>query len=446
MEPTRKKRKKIFDRRSIFFAICITGMFFYLTFVLMKINNAVDLSKNKTDGADKVSLDVANKLKSEKMFKQAIDKYECYLKTPGLSSSVKANVNYIVGNLLFETHRYEDALASYYTADLMGVSQTIQNDLSVKIVNCLERLGRGFSAEYALKSRSSLDKKQPERQEGTVIAEFGDKKIYMRDIDEQLEKLDEKTRKQYRDPQKKFAFFQQYLARKLLAQKASKMGYEKDADIQNKLDEIKEQLVVDKMIQNQFKDKIKITPDDIKLFYQAHKDDYTEPASVRIAHIQLDSEEKAKEIYAKINEGADFAELAKNNSTDNSTKSKGGVIDTWLNKKQTFPDGIDRTKLVEAALAGKKGAVMPVVKDLYGYHLVKVLDKKMAQPRSFEQVAQQVAKDYNMFKYQGVYRETMENILREEGVKINSNVFFPHQSADSEDGKEKTVEIKKLGN
>lgn len=443
MEQTRKRPKKIFDKRSVFFTICVILMFFYLTFVLIKIDNTVNPSKKKVKGDQQVSLDVANKLKSEKMFKQAIAKYEQYLCSSDLLSSSKANINYIIGNLYFETHHYEEALASYYTADLIGVPKTIQNDLSIKIVNCLERLGRGFSAQYALKSRSSLDKKQPKKTEGIIIAQFGDEKISMRDIDEQLEKLDEKTRNQYRDPQQKFMFFQQYLARKLLAKKASKMGYERDTDILNKLDEIKEQLMVDKMIQSQFKEKVQVTPEDVQLFYQARKDNYNEPVSVRISHIQLDSQETAEEIYSKITTGADFSELARLHSTDVSTKNQGGVINTWLYKTQQVPDGIDRTKLVEAAITSDKGAVTPIIKDLYGFHIIKVLDKKEAEARSFEQVAEQVTKDYHMFKYQGVYRETMENVLKVEGVKINSEAFFPKQPNDQ---KEKAVEIKKLGN
>jgi len=443
MEQIRKRPKRIFDKRSVFFTICVILMFFYLTFVLTKIDNTVNPSGKKAKDDLRVSLEAANKLKSEKMFKQAIAKYEQYLRTADLPSSSKANINYIIGNLHFETHHFEDALASYYTADLIGVPQTIQNDLSIKIVNCLERLGREFSAEYALKSRSSLDKKQPEKIQGTIIAEFGDQKISMRDIDEQLEKLDEETRKQYRDPQKKFMFFQQYLSSKLLAKKASKMGYERDTDILNKLDEIKEQLMVDKMIQAQFKDKIQVTPEDIQLFYQARKDNYKEPASVRIAHIQLDSEETAKEIHSKITGGADFSELAKMHSTDVSTKNQGGVINTWLHKNQQSPDSIDRTKLVETALASGKGSITPIVKDLYGFHIIKVLDKKEAEERGFDQVAEQVTQDYHMFKYRGVYRETMENILKVEGVKINREAFFPQQP----DGqKEKAVEIKKLDN
>ena len=377
------------------------------------------------------------------MFEQAISKYEQYLRSQKLPITTTANINYIIGNLYFEIHHYEEALASYYTADLIGVPKTIQNDLSIKIVNCLERLGRGFSAQYALKSRSALDKKQPKQTEGIIIARFGDEEISMRDIDEQLEKLDEKTRNQYRDPQQKFMFFQQYLARKLLAKKASKMGYERDTDIQNRLDEIREQLMVDKMIQSQFKDKIQITPEDIQLFYQARKDNYNEPVSVRISHIQLDSQEIAAEIYSKITTGSDFSEMARLHSTDVSTKNQGGVINTWLRKTQQPTDGIDRTKLVETALKSDKGEITPIIKDLYGFHLVKVLDKKEAEIRSFEQVAEQVTKDYHMFKYQGVYRATMENILKVEGVKINNEAFFPKQPNDQ---KEKAVEIKRLGN
>ena len=426
MEKKVKRPKKIFDRRSIFFSVVIFIMFCVLAGLIYNTSSRLSGSKKQQD--NQFYRKLGNKLKSEKMFAEAIEAYKNYLRGSGLDLFTKANINYIIGDLYFETHDYEKAIAAYYTADLLGAPKQIQNDLNIKIVNCLERLGRDFSAEYALKSRTSFgDNKAGSAKEGKVVASYGDETITLRDLDEELEKLDEKTREAYRSPQKKFEFLQQYLSTKLLARKAKKMGYDRDADVNEKLETIKDQLMIEKMAQAEISKKVKPSAEDIKIYYEANKEKYNTPEQVKAAHILVDSREKAEQVLEQIKGGADFAQTAKTESLDQATKDAGGVVDQWLSTKNPAAGGIDRTHIINAALELEKGAVSEVVQDQQGFHIVQLIDKKPAQERTFAEVAQQVAQDYQMFKAQLVYREMMENILKVEGVQIYRDALFGEQ-------------------
>jgi len=426
MEKRVKRPKKIFDRRSIFFSTVILLMFAVLTGLIYNTSSKILSSKKQTD--KKLYRKLGNKLKSEKMFTEAIKAYKNYLRGSDLDLITRANINYIIGDLYFETHDYEKAIAAYYTADLLGAPKQIQNDLNIKIVNCLERLGRDFSAEYALKSRTSFgDDKIVKSKEGKVVAKYGNETVTLRDLDEQLEKLDETTRQNFKSPQKKFEFLQQFLATKLLARKARKMGYDRDADINEKLEMLKDQLMIEKMAQSEISKKVKPSAEDIQLYYEANKEKYNSPEQVKTAHILLDSQEKAQQALDTVKGGADFAQTAQAESMDQSTKQAGGLIDQWLSTKSPSVGGIDRSHILNAALELEKGAVSEVVQDPQGFHIVKVLDKKPAQERTFAEAAQQVAQDYQVFKAQLVYREMMENILKVEGVQVYSDVFFGEQ-------------------
>ncbi len=439
-----RKPKPIFDRRTAFFTVASLILFAVVFYMLHSIAGSVAV-KTGGDGIDaRIYRDLGNKLKSEKMYDQAISAYERYLAVASADNQTKSNIFYLIGDLHFEKYRYEEAIAAYYMADIMGPSELIRNDLNIKIVNCLERLGRGFSAEYALKSRTSVDlSARKEKPEGTIVAQYGDTYVSMRDLDEHLEKLPEEQRKEYRDPQKKFQFLQQYLSTELLARKATKMGYDRDADVMEQLDAVKKQLMIQKMVQAQFKDKVKVEPEDVRLYYDANKYKYTDPPAVQLAVIKTDSEEHAEDLLEQIKEGMDFSQAALAESMDETTKDKGGVIDQWLSPDNPVSAGEDRTHLIRTAMELQEGALSGVIEDGQGFfYIVKLIAKKLERQKPYNEVVQQVAQDYQIFKGQRLYQEMMEDILKVEGVQINHQAFFPQQ--DDQQNRKPKVDIKPL--
>ena len=102
---------------------------------------------------------------------------------------------------------------------------------------------------------------------------------------------------------------------------------------------------------------------------------------VRARHILVEDEAKAKEIDAKAKAGADFATLAKENSKDSA--ADGGDLG-YFTKEQMVPE------FAEAAFKLDKGQVSDVVKTQFGYHVIKVEDKRTKPVPTYDQVADQV--------------------------------------------------------
>ena len=141
--------------------------------------------------------------------------------------------------------------------------------------------------------------------------------------------------------------------------------------------------------------------------YDAAKEEYKRSASAHILHIlikvdpnatpQVDAAAKAKadNIVKQLRAGADFAKLAKENSGDPSSSSKGGDMG-WVEQGTTV-DPFD-----QAAFSVPLNTIPdPIRTKEFGYHIIKVLDRRPAGYRPFEevkpelaaQVADQVAKD-----------------------------------------------------
>ena len=104
---------------------------------------------------------------------------------------------------------------------------------------------------------------------------------------------------------------------------------------------------------------------------------------VQARHILVGSEEQAKDIADKIAKGGDFAALAKENSVDAGSKENGGMLG-FFGKGQMVP------QFEQAAFALEKGQVSKPVQSQFGWHIIKVEDKRQKPPPTFDQVKGQI--------------------------------------------------------
>ena len=141
--------------------------------------------------------------------------------------------------------------------------------------------------------------------------------------------------------------------------------------------------------------KLQISDADLLKVYNQNKDSFRVPERVHVRHILLKTTDKPKEELPKIQAraedllkqikgGADFAELAKKNSDDPGSASKGGDLN-WIVRDQTV-------KAFEAAAFSLKPKELSgVIKTEYGFHILQVLEKEEAHVKPFEEVKNQIA-------------------------------------------------------
>jgi foldase protein PrsA len=103
----------------------------------------------------------------------------------------------------------------------------------------------------------------------------------------------------------------------------------------------------------------------------------TEAEQVHARHIVVDSEEVAQEVLTRLQQGADFAALARDYSLDLATKENGGDLG-W------FPRGLVAPELESAAFALQPGQVSEVLRLGEGYHIIQVVEREAAHPLSPE--------------------------------------------------------------
>ena len=139
------------------------------------------------------------------------------------------------------------------------------------------------------------------------------------------------------------------------------------------------------------RERIQVSPQDVQRNYEDNQQQYATPEQVRASHILLKTQGKdeavvkklADDLAAKAKAGADFAELAKKHSEDDQNNTKGGDLD-YFGRGQMVAD------FDKVAFAMKPGEVSVPVKTEFGYHVIKLTEKRAASQRPLAEVRGQI--------------------------------------------------------
>ncbi|WP_200903319.1 peptidylprolyl isomerase [Bacillus cereus] len=164
-------------------------------------------------------------------------------------------------------------------------------------------------------------------------------------------------------------------------------------------DKLKTQMAFEKAI------KASITEKEIKNYYKP---------ILKVSHILVKDEKTAKEIKEKINNSEDFTTVAKEHSEDPGSKEKGGELGE-LNAFQM--DRMD-PKFKEATYNLETGQVSEPIKSSFGYHIIKMIEKKELKP--FNQEKENISKELEAkrLKDQQWQQKFFKDLLKQADIKI----------------------------
>ncbi len=160
---------------------------------------------------------------------------------------------------------------------------------------------------------------------------------------------------------------------------------------------------------------VEITDEELKAYFTENKETYDTPEAVEARHILVEKEDKelANELYEKLKDGADFAELAKEHSSDSSAEMGGDL--GFFSRGEMVPE------FEEKAFSMKVGDISEPVKSDFGYHIIEVLDKKEAKEATLEDHADEIKEKLVEDKMQAEYVTWLEEKREEYDIK---NILF----------------------
>lgn len=174
-----------------------------------------------------------------------------------------------------------------------------------------------------------------------------------------------------------------------------KMLDDYNMDVDKFKDTVKKDLMYQKH-KEWFDENHKVTDEDIKKYYDENKEDFSK---VDASHILVEDEETAKEVKEKLDNGEDFAELAKEYSKDSQNASEGGELGE-------FSKGQMVEEFEEKAFSMKEGEVSNPVQTQFGWHIIKINKKS---DDSYEDSKEDIKATLEEEKYKDYINELNEN-------------------------------------
>ncbi len=187
--------------------------------------------------------------------------------------------------------------------------------------------------------------------------------------------------------------------------------------------EISKNLAIRKLIDGKFASKISVSNEEIESFYNDNKEEYEVPERIRARHILIRTDqeagdgkkakarEKIEEVKSKLEDGEDFSELAKEYSEDPSAESGG---DLGYFSKGQMVESFDK-----AAFDMESGEISDIVETQFGYHLIKVEDRKQEGVQDLEEVEESIRENLEREKMVQELEPYIESLRQKYPVEKN---------------------------
>jgi peptidyl-prolyl cis-trans isomerase C len=255
-------------------------------------------------------------------------------------------------------------------------------------------------------------------QQADYIAKVGDELITKGDIELILSQIPMQYRARYSSAEGRRELVDALVGMKMFAWEAKKRGIDKKSDVQLKIGYIIDQTLA-RELEEELQSSVKVEDKDIENYYKENQDQYMTPEKVKARHILVDSEEEAVQILEKIKSGADFAELAREKSKCPSS-SKGGDLG-WFGKGKMDP------AFEKASFELKKDEVSGVVKSTFGYHIIRVDDKRPAKTKTLDQASRTIERTMKNDLLEKQMTDLKDQIKKEIKVVVREEYFTSYE-------------------
>lgn len=254
--------------------------------------------------------------------------------------------------------------------------------------------------------------------EEKVLARIGDEVITLNDFEEEMNRMPPHVRRRMARVEEKKKQLDRLIDSKLLLQEAERQGIADDPTIISQVENYRSRLVAQKLLGSVKKEVAPVTDEDIQEHYDTNRALYQTRKQIKASHILLKDEAEAQKVLKRAKApGANFAALAKEYSQDRATKDRGGDLGY-------FSPGRMVRQFEEVAFALEKpGDISDIVKTPFGYHIIKLEDKKAAEPKTLAQVKGEIRRKLTSERQNEAQQAYMEEIKSRSRVEVNEELL-----------------------
>jgi peptidyl-prolyl cis-trans isomerase C len=261
-------------------------------------------------------------------------------------------------------------------------------------------------------------------QEDALVAKIGEKNITLSDFNKILTFYDpEKLKMIENNMQVKEQLLQQMVQALVIAQTAKQSGFDAKPDIKEHLELLKNSFIANEYLKREIIQKVTVSDNEVKTYYDTNKDEFKTPEMVRARHILFLVEasatpeekkkvnEKAEATLKKIKAGENFDKLASELSEDPGSKPKGGDIGLVARGKTVKP-------FEDALFSLKPGEISGVIETKFGYHIIKAEERKDASIEPFDAVKEKIRQKISQERVKAALKEFIDKEMKDAKAEV----------------------------
>jgi peptidyl-prolyl cis-trans isomerase C len=255
------------------------------------------------------------------------------------------------------------------------------------------------------------------KEQGKPLATVDGEIITMAEFSSELDKIPTNMKMLVVSQSGKRNFLDRLIVKRLLLKEANKENIEKDKEFQDRLQDIREQLVIESLLKRKVQLNLNVTDADLKKFYDTNRDQFKRDREIETSQIVLKTEQEAKEIQARLIKGETFEDLARTYSIDPSAKATGGKIGY-------HPKGTLIPEYEEAAFKlARVGQLSPIVKTQLGFHIIKLEGTKAPSFVPFDEVKEFIKQKMGQEKQAEVLEKYIGELKQKAKITINEDLL-----------------------
>jgi len=232
----------------------------------------------------------------------------------------------------------------------------------------------GFGLFIILKTKDTED----------VLARIGGRKITLKEFQERIAEIPSYYRGFLATQDGKMELLDGMIGEAVLIEKAKQEELHKKEGVNRRLRIVQDRVLLEAMVQELQKGRIAVSDEEVKGYLEKHEEEFLYPEQVRVSHILVRTKSEAQKVLDELTQGASFEKLAQKHSIDSITALKGGDLG-YISRGEMIP------VFEEAAFAlEKKGDVSRIIETPFGYHLVKLTDRKKADKKTPEEIENEI--------------------------------------------------------
>jgi len=254
-----------------------------------------------------------------------------------------------------------------------------------------------------------------------VAAVVNGKKILVSEFKDKLSRMPAYF--QQNDIQRR-KFLESLIDREILLAEARRKGLAKNKAVKDRLNIALDQILIEELVKTAVPE-ITVNDETLQRYYETNKGTFIEPEKVRVSQILIRSAKEGADILKQLKEGKDFEALARTKSISPDA-SRGGDIG-FFGRGEMLPE------FEKAAFSLQKGEISSIIKSPFGYHILKVTDKKEKRQKSFSEAKEEIKAILRQKQQREDLDAWFKELKKKAKIKINEEFLAPKPEDESKD-------------